>query len=102
MATTEIKWSADFDGVYIAKQQTTLLSGWWAGQADNATAAVQEICEDFFTSEVWQEWVGMDDNDWMIQVEIYEPEAISGTYEVGLERTVKASARKLSAKSVAA
>lgn len=94
MASVEIVWSADSDGIFIAKRHTTLLLGSWADCESNGETAVNDICDDFFTARIWEEWIGMDDDSWTINVEIHSPSSIAGIYEVELERVTKSSARK--------
>lgn len=94
MSLIDIIWSADCDGVFIAKRHTTLLPP-WADCALNAESVASEICQNFFTDEVWRQWIGNDDTRWTIDLEIHSPASIAGNYEVELERVTKAQARKV-------
>lgn len=95
MSLIDVIWSADYEGCFIAKRNTTLLPP-WADSVLNGESAVQNICQDFFTSAVWEEWIG-DDPDWTITLEIHTPPSIAGSYEVELERVTKASAKRRAA-----
>lgn len=86
----DVVWSADCDGVYVAKRHTTLLPP-WAGIEDNAETVAKMICEDFFDARVWDEWIGYD-NSWSVQVELHSPPSIAGLYDVDLDRVTKATA----------
>lgn len=88
----EIVWDASQDGVFIINKMTTIMPS-WAGCAGNAEAAVKDICEDYFTMEVWGDMVGLDDDCWNdIDVEVYSPSEIAGIYNVDLELKITASA----------
>lgn len=89
----DIVWDASQDGVFIVKKMTTIMPS-WAGCAGNAEAAVKDICEDYFTKEVWDDMVGLDDDRWNgIDVEVYSPAEIAGVYSVDLKLKITALAR---------
>lgn len=88
----DVIWSASCDGVFAAKRHTAILPP-WAGISVNAENVAQSVCEDFFTQAIWEEWVGLDDDAWTVDLEIHSPAAIAGNFEVELTRVTKASAR---------
>jgi hypothetical protein len=93
--TIEIIWSAYDDGVYIAKQQTTLLVGDWAASKVNAADAVRKVCEDFFRPDIWHEWIGSDEARWRVIIDVHSPPSIAGSYAVVLERVTRAQVYKI-------
>ena len=97
MASTEIKWfcTAAEDPFYpIAENQETLLYGFWAGVEGNGGDAAKAVAEDYFDTATWGERFGEDDGA-TVRIVITHPESVSGTYEVEMKRTVKATARLL-------
>jgi hypothetical protein len=98
MQMIDVVWSAHCDDVYVAKRHTTLLPP-WCDCTDNAESAVNTICRDFFRPDIWEEWIGLDDSDWTVQVEIHSPPSIAGLYEVELERVTEARSRRLKSKA---
>lgn len=95
MATTDVVWDMSSDGVLVTKdKQTTILRGqYW--DTDGGCYAAQEIAEDYVRPSLWDEWIGPDDYEWVVEMEIYQPAALAGKYEVELRRIVKANARLL-------
>lgn len=95
----DVVWDASQDGVFIVKKTISIMPS-WADCAGNAEAAVKDICEDYFTKEIWDDEVGLDDDRWNdIEVEVHSPDEIAGTYTVDLELKITASAR-LKAKKI--
>src|SRR4051812_9150549 len=86
-------WSAHSEGIYATRRGCTILPA-WAGLAVNAETAAETVAQDFFDASIWQQFVGADDNDFSVTVEIHAPEEIAGIYEVELERVTRAKARK--------
>lgn len=91
-APVDVIWSADCDGVFVAKRHITILPP-WAGISVNAESVAQAVCEDFFTASVWEEWIGLGDSSWTVNLEIHSPADIVGDFEIDLARVTKASAR---------
>lgn len=78
-------------GVLVADMEF-LCPGTWADCRDNAEAAVNGICEAFFTDEEWDRKFGADETSASVLVEIAAPHSIKGTYTVELTRVIKARA----------
>ncbi len=53
-----------------------------------------ENCEDYFDQTTWTEKFNADDLKVKIKVNVFEPAAIAGTYDVALERKTKATATR--------
>lgn len=97
MASTDIRWSctAAEDPFYpIAKSQETLLYGFWAGVEGGGPDAARAVAEDYFDTATWSEWFGEDDEA-TVRIIITHPGPAAGTYEVDMERVVKATAKLL-------
>lgn len=97
MASTSIKWSctAAEDPFYpIAENQETILYGFWAGVKGSGKDAARAVSEDYFDTGTWAEWFGEDDGA-IVRITITHPEPAIGTYEVEMERVVKAIVRRL-------
>lgn len=101
MSSTDIKWSCTSaeDPFYpIAENQTAILFGYWADDENNEYrerhSAAEAVAEDYFDTFTWEEWFGEDDSA-IVRVVITSPESAAGTYEVEMERVIKATAKLL-------
>lgn len=85
----DVVWSADDDGVWIAKRHTTLLP---LCDCMAPKRAAEKICRDYFTASVWSEWTGSDEDRIKITLTIHEPPIVSGEYVIDLQRKTVATA----------
>lgn len=70
-----------------------ILPGFWSEIEGNGQDCAIAIAEDYFThDERWDEWFGEDYNEAIVMVEILEPAANKGIYEVCMECVIKATA----------
>src|SRR5262245_27283411 len=92
--STDVVWSAgipDAADLTLARRHTTMMPH-WAGVESNRESAVQRIVEDWLEiDQDWRNLFGGDDHCNLI-VEVHEPAAIAGRYEVGVDRVARARA----------
>lgn len=94
-----VTWSAtdiesDKMGAIVANWKSEV-QGNLAAEARDAEDYAQAVAECYFAQDNhWAENYG-DDECTTIKVEIHTPESIAGVFEVDLERTVKARARRM-------
>ncbi len=98
MASTDIRWSCtgpDEPFSSIAENQLTIVYGCWAETEGYGSDAAKAVAEDYFDTSTWEEWFGEDD-DARVRITITEPVSVKGTYDVDMERVVRATATLLS------
>jgi hypothetical protein len=71
-----------------------MLHGFWAGVEGGGEDAAKAVAEDYFHTATWSEWWG-DDASATVRITITSPGPATGTYEVEMERLIKATAKLL-------
>lgn len=75
-------------------RHTTMLEE-WADSSSNACSVASEIAADFFNNAgVFGDNFG-DSDSGNVLIEIHEPSSIAGKYDVDLERSIMARARRI-------
>jgi hypothetical protein len=72
----------------------TVLPGEYADCEGNAEGAVNDVMEDYFKINVWDDWFGLESGSERVIVKVFEPASIAGVYDVDLVRPVKSHASK--------
>lgn len=97
--SVDVRWEVaqedDADFVGGTGKQLTLLPGEWARGWGNAESAAAHVASDYFNTEMWEEWIGLDDSSATVRLRIHSPEEIAGEYLVNLERVTNARARRI-------
>ncbi len=81
------------DGEELAANHTMLLPP-WAGQAANAVAVAQTVCEEHLDDATWAENF-YDSSRERLDLEIHAPAAVAGRYRVDVELKPRAKAERL-------
>lgn len=99
MQPIDVRWSLfpedDKDRFGAIVMDTISLLPPWADMAENATAAVERAVTDYIGESEWEEWFGNDATTAQVEIDVHGPPSIAGTYVVGLERVVKATAKRV-------
>ena len=76
----------------IATNHETILHGFWAEIEGNGADVAKDVCENYFDEETWADYFGEDQIEGGVLLTITSPAPCVGTYQVSMERVVRARA----------